>query len=159
MTKQSAIKIQDNSQNTGNPSINFTRLILTHISRHSRLLLHCFCPFVCSFFFFLIFLFLSQVLNNFFLTRKVISFQFSFSFVLEILPGVIALLQKTYLLGTAKMLRRTQEIIAVPIDGSRVCLTLILLWPHTTLLVKSVHNMNPSSALPIKIIPSQIFSP
>ena len=35
MTKQSAIKIQDNSQNTGNPSINFTRLILTHINRHS----------------------------------------------------------------------------------------------------------------------------
>ena len=34
MTKQSAIKIQDNSQNTGNPSVNFTRLILTHIKRH-----------------------------------------------------------------------------------------------------------------------------
>ena len=34
MTRQSAIKIQDNSQNTRNPSVNFTRLILTHIKRH-----------------------------------------------------------------------------------------------------------------------------
>ena len=34
MTKQSAIKIPDNSQNTGKPSVNFTRLILTHIKRH-----------------------------------------------------------------------------------------------------------------------------
>ena len=34
MTKQSAIKIQDNSQNTRNPSVNLTRLILTHIKRH-----------------------------------------------------------------------------------------------------------------------------
>ena len=31
MTNQSAIKIQDNGQNTGNPSVNFTRLTLTHI--------------------------------------------------------------------------------------------------------------------------------